>query len=93
MGFQPKPGWTRTQSGRVVTWSGGEIGPGEFDEFGMSIHVPANPGTELVFPATQTYANGKVVRLDRSCFVRLPGTARDHRAREGRAGSDHDGDV
>ncbi len=61
-GFQPKPGWTRTQSGRVVTWSGGEIGPGEFDEFGLSIHVPNTPGEELVFPATQTYADGTVVR-------------------------------
>ena len=45
-----------------VTWSGGEIGPGEFDEFGMSAHVPNEPGTELVFPAIQTYSNGEVVR-------------------------------
>lgn len=59
--FQPKPGWKRTQSGRVVTWSGGEIGPGEFDEFGLSTHLPNTPGKTLVFPATQTYANGKVV--------------------------------
>jgi uncharacterized protein YcnI len=61
VGFQPKPGWKRTQSGRVVTWSGGQIGVGEFDEFGLSIHVPNTPGKRLVFPATQTYANGKVV--------------------------------
>ena len=59
--FQPKPGWKRTQSGRVVTWSGGPIGPGEFDEFGLSMHLPNTPGKVLVFPATQTYANGKVV--------------------------------
>ena len=59
--FQPKPGWTRTQNGRVVTWSGGKIGVGEFDEFGISIHLPNTPGKTLVFPATQTYANGKVV--------------------------------
>jgi uncharacterized protein YcnI len=59
--FQPKAGWKRTQSGRIVTWSGGEIGPGEFDEFGLSTHVPNTPGKTLVFPATQTYANGKVV--------------------------------
>ena len=59
--FQPKPGWKRTQSGRVVTWSGGEIGVGGFDEFGLSTHLPNTPGTTLVFPATQTYANGKVV--------------------------------
>jgi uncharacterized protein YcnI len=59
--FQPKAGWKRTQSGRVVTWSGGQIGVGEFDEFGLSIHLPNTPGKTLVFPATQTYANGKVV--------------------------------
>jgi len=60
--FQPKPGWTRTQNGRVVTWSGGQIGVGEFDEFGLSFQVPNTPGETLSFPATQTYANGNVVR-------------------------------
>ena len=46
-----------------VTWSGGKIGPGEFDEFGMSARMPeAEPGTELVFPAVQTYSTGEVVR-------------------------------
>jgi len=58
---QPKAGWKRTESGRVVTWSGGQIGVGEFDEFGLSVHLPNTPGKVLVFPATQTYANGKVV--------------------------------
>ena len=60
--FQPKEGWERTQSGRVVTWSGGEISPDEFDEFGLSFQVPNTPGETLTFPATQTYANGTVVR-------------------------------
>ena len=60
--FQPKEGWERTQSGRVVTWSGGEISPEEFDEFGLSFQVPNTPGETLSFPATQTYANGTVVR-------------------------------
>ncbi len=59
--FQTKPGWKRVRSGRIVTWSGGQIGVGEFDEFGLSIHLPNTPGKVLVFPATQTYANGKVV--------------------------------
>jgi len=45
-----------------VTWTGGTIGPGEFDEFGMSAKLPNSPGKELVFPALQTYANGEVVR-------------------------------
>ena len=79
VGFQPKPGWTRsvtmvkldtpvtdddgnkvTERIGTVTWEGGKIGPGEFDEFGMSAKVPADQKT-LVFPATQTYSNGEVV--------------------------------
>jgi uncharacterized protein YcnI len=45
-----------------VTWEGGEIGPGEFDEFGLSAKVPDAEGETLVFPALQTYASGEVVR-------------------------------
>lgn len=45
-----------------VTWTGGKIGPGEFDEFGMSAKVPDAVGTKLTFPAVQTYSNGEVVR-------------------------------
>jgi len=46
----------------TVTWEGGSIAPGEFDEFGISAKVPNAPGRALVFPAVQTYANGEVVR-------------------------------
>ena len=45
-----------------VTWSGGTIAPGEFDEFGFSALVPEEEGQELVFPSLQTYSNGEVVR-------------------------------
>jgi uncharacterized protein len=45
-----------------VTWSGGTIAPGEFQEFGVSFQVPETPGEELVFPSIQTYSNGEIVR-------------------------------
>jgi uncharacterized protein YcnI len=45
-----------------VTWSGGTVAPGEFQEFGVSFQVPETPGEELVFPSIQTYSNGEVVR-------------------------------
>lgn len=45
-----------------VTWTGGTIKPGEFQEFGVSFRVPETPGEDLVFPAIQTYSNGEVVR-------------------------------
>lgn len=51
-----------TERVATVTWEGGTIAPGEFDEFGMSVKVPDAPGQTLVFPATQTYSNGEVVR-------------------------------
>jgi uncharacterized protein YcnI len=80
IGFQPKPGWTRsvtmaklatpvqvegetvTERIATVTWKGGSIGPGEFDEFGLSAHVPDTAGKQLAFPALQTYQGGEVVR-------------------------------
>ena len=47
----------------TVTWSGGRIRPGEFQEFGVSFQVPeVEPGTELAFPSIQRYSNGEVVR-------------------------------
>jgi uncharacterized protein YcnI len=55
-------GETYTERIATVTWEGGEIAPGEFDEFGMSAKVPNAAGQTLVFPATQTYSSGEVVR-------------------------------
>jgi uncharacterized protein YcnI len=51
-----------TERVATVTWEGGTIKPGEFDEFGMSAKVPNARGRTLVFPALQTYSNGEVVR-------------------------------
>ena len=47
-----------------VTWSDGQVEPGEFVEFGVSFQVPedAPVGEPLLFPSTQTYSNGEVVR-------------------------------
>jgi uncharacterized protein YcnI len=43
----------------TVTWTGGRIRPGEFQEFGVSFQVPedAEPGSALAFPSVQTYSN------------------------------------
>jgi uncharacterized protein YcnI len=49
----------------TVTWTGGRIRPGEFQEFGVSFQVPEDvePGTALTFPSIQTYSNpNEVVR-------------------------------
>ena len=47
----------------TVTWSGGRIRPGEFQEFGVSFQVPDDAvGESLAFPSIQRYSNGEVVR-------------------------------
>jgi uncharacterized protein len=51
-----------TERVATVTWSGGKIAPGEFDEFGFTAQVPDEEGQVLVFPAVQTYSDGTVVR-------------------------------
>ena len=43
-----------------VTWTGGEIGPEEFAEFGFSAALPEDQDT-LKFNAIQTYQGGEVV--------------------------------
>jgi uncharacterized protein len=38
------------------------IGPGQFQDFGLSLLMPKKPGKTLAFKAIQTYDNGEVVR-------------------------------
>ena len=51
---------------RRIIWTGnganGIIGPGEFQDFGLSVQVPGKAGDTLTFKALQTYSNGEVVR-------------------------------
>ncbi len=64
-GVQPVPGWDYEfqEDGGVitsVTWSGGEIGPREFQQFLLSAQAPEEPG-EYPWRAFQTYEDGSVV--------------------------------
>jgi periplasmic copper chaperone A len=50
---------------RVTFTADGEanaIGPGEFQDFGLSVGVPDKPNSTLRFPSLQTYSSGEVVR-------------------------------
>jgi uncharacterized protein YcnI len=69
-----------------VTWTGGRIRPGEFDEFGMSAKLPNTPGKSLVFPAVQTYSSGEVVRWIGPPDSEEPAPAVKLTAAEGEAG-------
>ncbi|HVM33879.1 MAG TPA: YcnI family protein [Actinomycetota bacterium] len=44
----------------TVVWTGGEVEPGEFQDFGFSARMP-DEATTLTFEAIQTYDNGDVV--------------------------------
>ena len=44
-----------------ISWTGGEIKPGEFDEFEISVGPLPDDVTELSFPAIQIYSNGEQV--------------------------------
>jgi periplasmic copper chaperone A len=49
----------------TVTWTatgGRGIGPGQFQDFGLSLAVPDKAGSALTFKAVQTYSGGEVVR-------------------------------
>lgn len=63
---KPVPGWTakvdKTATAVTkITWSGGKIAPGEFQEFDVSLRLPEQ-GDAISFPSVQTYDNGDVVR-------------------------------
>ncbi len=64
-GVQPVPGWEHEfeEEGGVVTavvWSGGEIGPREFQEFALQAQTPKEAG-EFSWGSTQTYEDGSNV--------------------------------
>jgi uncharacterized protein YcnI len=46
-----------------ITFSGGKIAPGQFQDFPLSVKIPdAAVGSTLTFKALQTYSDGKVTR-------------------------------
>ncbi|GII52327.1 membrane protein [Planotetraspora thailandica] len=51
-----------TESVLKITWTGGKIDPGQFQEFEVSVGPLPKTVDELDFPTTQTYSNGEVVK-------------------------------
>lgn len=45
-----------------VTWSGGKVAPGQFDDFTVALESIPSDTDELVFKTLQTYSDGQVVR-------------------------------
>jgi len=53
---------TFTTAVSEVTWSGGHVQPGQFQDFSISCDSLPGGAGQLVFKAIQTYSNGDVVR-------------------------------
>jgi uncharacterized protein YcnI len=51
-----------TEAVSKVTWTGGKITPGSFEDFEVSLGPLPTDTTKLVFKAVQTYDNGDVMR-------------------------------
>lgn len=51
-----------TQAVSEVVWSGGQIAPGQFQDFSVSADPLPQGVSQLTFKAIQTYSNGDVVR-------------------------------
>ncbi|MEO3751795.1 YcnI family protein [Streptomyces sp. B6B3] len=51
-----------TEAPSVITWTGGEIQPGQFQQFPLSVGPLPEDADRLVFDAIQTYDNDEVVR-------------------------------
>lgn len=50
-----------TEAVTKITWSGGEVKPGEFQEFEVSLGGLPTTTDHLYFPTKQTYSSGEVV--------------------------------
>lgn len=50
-----------TEAVQSVTWTGGAIKPGQFQQFKVSVGLP-DDADSLEFKALQTYSNGQIVR-------------------------------
>lgn len=51
-----------TEAVSSITWSGGSIGAGQFQEFPVTFGPLPQAGTRLVFKTLQTYSDGQIVR-------------------------------
>jgi uncharacterized protein YcnI len=102
-GVQPVPGWDyefEEDGGLItsITWSGGEIGPQEFQQFLLQAQAPEEPG-EYAWRAFQTYEDGSVEKWTgppeseepASVVVVAPASSTEQRGHDGGdAGSPHE---
>lgn len=57
-GTREPSGWKATTTPQKVTWTGGQIAPNHFEQWGIELEAPDQPG-ELTFSFTLRYADGK----------------------------------
>lgn len=50
-----------TEAASTITWEGGEVGPGQYDDFSISAGPLPEEGDQMVFKVIQTYSDGEEV--------------------------------
>lgn len=53
---------TITDAVSEITWTGGKIGPGQYEDFDVAFGQLPDDTAQLTFKTLQTYSDGKVVR-------------------------------
>jgi len=53
---------TITDAVSEITWTGGKIGPGQYEDFEVAFGQLPDDTAQLAFKALQTYSDGKIVR-------------------------------
>lgn len=53
---------TITDAVSEITWTGGKVGPGQYEDFDVAFGRLPDDTTRLTFKTLQTYSDGKVVR-------------------------------
>ncbi|MFE7174380.1 YcnI family protein [Streptomyces sp. NPDC057616] len=53
---------TITDAVSEITWTGGKIGPGQYEDFDVAFGQLPDSGDQLVFKTLQTYSDGRTVR-------------------------------
>jgi uncharacterized protein YcnI len=61
-----------TEAVSEIVWTGGTIGPGQFDEFEVSVGPLPSDVDLLLFPAVQTYSDGTEVSWIQQSFTGQP---------------------
>lgn len=81
-------GWTVERGGGAVTWSGGPVAAGTFEEWGIELEAPDQPGS-FTFRSTMRFADGRTDTHDVVLVVTAAGATPAHHGAGSSGDDDH----